>query len=96
LPEKYHRVDRIAWGRRSEENPVLAPLPLISAIKSEVKDVSRELVKADGEMLYLGPGDEVVLHFNGTSIEEGLERTFVFVSEGFYIPLPLIRLAGTD
>jgi hypothetical protein len=94
--EKYHRIDRIAWGKRLKETPVGASLALISAVKSGGEDVRKQLLLADGESVFLGSEEEVNLRFQSRPLEKSFERTFVFVSEGFYIPAPMIRLAAAE
>ncbi len=90
--EKYHRIDRLEWGKRSTEIPMVTSLPLVSAQRTG-EDVRKELTRADGESVLLGPEEELDIRFRSTSTYEGYDRSFVFVSEGFYIPLPLMRLA---
>jgi hypothetical protein len=91
---KFHRIDRIAWGNSINEVLSVKSLPLISALKSGSEDRLRILESADSDRLHLGPGEEVTLTFKSKPLDEGRERTFIFVSEGFYIPLPMIRFAG--
>jgi len=95
-PEKYHRIDRIEWAKRSQETPLVASLPLMSAIKSDGEDALKQLKRADGESLLLRPDEEVALKFRATDLRKGFDRTVIFISEGFYIPMPLVQLARAE
>jgi hypothetical protein len=91
--EKYHRLDRIEWGEFLSNPLDVQSLPLLSAVKSDGSRVLQELKDVDGSSLVLGPEEEVALIFQGRPLPEGVERTFIFASEGFYVPMPLIRMA---
>jgi hypothetical protein len=93
-PEKYHRVDEISWGRLMSDSPQVSRLKLLFATKSTGENVSKTLLEKDGQSLTLGPEEAVDLVFEGASIDKDMERSFIFVSDGFYIPLMMIRLAN--
>jgi len=92
--EKFHRIDRVAWGRVSEIKPLALELPLESARKSGEPEQGDLLRSADGRSLQLGPSEEVSLKFNGSVLDPEEDYTFFFVSEGFYLPAPQIRVAA--
>ncbi|MBA4394066.1 MAG: hypothetical protein C0407_10980, partial [Desulfobacca sp.] len=92
-PEKFHRVDQLSWGKVSSKLPRVSDLSLISAVKGNGETVMESLHHKDGKALYLGPQEEALLIFKGKPLEIGMERSFIFVSEGLYIPLPLFRIA---
>jgi hypothetical protein len=93
-PEKYHRLDTLSSALLVSEMPRVTFLDLLSATKSTSETVLEALHKKDGWFLLLGPEEGVSLLFKGVPITEHMERSFVFVSEGFYIPMPLIRLTS--
>lgn len=90
-PEKFHRVDKLFWGHVLSELPKVTYLSLVSALKGSEEDVLEILNQKDGKALFLGPQEEATLTFKAKPTEAGLERSFIFISEGFYIPLPLVR-----
>ncbi|MBI5634443.1 MAG: carboxypeptidase regulatory-like domain-containing protein [Nitrospirae bacterium] len=92
--DKFHRIDRIEWAVGLNEAPVIKSLPLISALQADLKDVMDKLSESDSSFLHLGPEEQVTLIFRGEPVSEGLERALFFVSEGFYIPMPYIRVAA--
>ncbi len=92
LPEKYHRIDQIAWSKCLREVPLVESLSLVSAIKSNEENVRAQLLAADGNSLRLGPKEEVLISFKSIPLEERMERTVFLITEGFYIPVPMIRL----
>ncbi len=93
-PDKYHRIDFLGVGRPVTELPQVTYLELLSAIKSNGEGIMKALQERDGRYMSLGPEESVSLVFQGTPRKTDRERTFIFVSEGFYIPLPLIRLTS--
>jgi hypothetical protein len=94
IGEKYHRIEGVQWGHIIKDNMSVSSLNLLGALASDSSDVLKKLRSSDGESLHLGPGEEVSLVFKATPLDEGLQRTLIFVSEGFYVPLPMIRFAG--
>jgi len=92
--EKYHRIDSLAWARLISDLPRVTYLDLLSAIKSTGEEVLKALKDKDSRYLFLGPEEAASLVFKGVPIKENMERSFVFVSKGFYIPLPWIRLTS--
>jgi hypothetical protein len=93
-PHKYHRLGQVAWGSVLKELPTATYLDLLSAVKGTGEDVKDALGQRDGKALYLGPKEEATLVFKGELSPEGTERSFIFLSEGFYIPLPLVRFVS--
>ncbi|MFH0788506.1 MAG: hypothetical protein V2B13_12955 [Pseudomonadota bacterium] len=93
-PDKYHRIDTLGVGTLVAELPGAPYLELLSATKSTDETVLKALQKRDGRYIALGPEESISLIFRGAPIKSAMERTFIFVSEGFYIPLPLIRLTS--
>jgi hypothetical protein len=93
-PEKFHRVDKLAWGKVLSELAGVTYLSLVSAIKGTGEDVMETLLQRDGKALFLGPQEEATLIFRGDPIQEGLQRSFIFVSEGFYVPMPTVKFVS--
>jgi RHS repeat-associated protein len=93
-PEKYHRVDDVSWGRLLPESPRVSRLKLLSAAKTTGEEVLELLREKDGQSLMLGPEEAADLVFEGIPAYEGMERSLVFLSEGFYVPYTTIRLAS--
>ncbi|MFH0788507.1 MAG: hypothetical protein V2B13_12960 [Pseudomonadota bacterium] len=93
-PEKYHRLDSLGLARLVAELPQVTHLKLLSATKSTGEAILKALQERDNRYLSLGPEESAGLIFQGTPIKTDMERSFIFVSEGFYIPLPLIRLTS--
>jgi len=91
--DKYHRIDSVQWGNSITDNMSVSPLPLVSALTTGSEDVAKKLRSSDGESLHLGPGEEVSLTFKSSHLNEGYERTLIFVSEGYYVPVPMIHFA---
>ena len=91
-PEKYSRIDTVGWARYMPETPTAVHLPLVSAVTSRGDDVRQKALKADGDSIFLGPDEEVTLKFKSYPTAEGMERSFVFVSQGVYVPMPMILL----
>jgi hypothetical protein len=86
-------VKGIKWGHTITDNISVASLKLVGALTSDSEDVLKKVQSSDGESVHLGPGEEVSLTFKASPLDEGLQRTLVFVSEGFYVPLPMMRFA---
>ena len=42
----------------------------------------------------MGPGESLELLFVGAPVSAGDERSFVFVSEGTYMPMPYLNVAA--
>ncbi|OYD16205.1 hypothetical protein CH333_04020 [candidate division WOR-3 bacterium JGI_Cruoil_03_44_89] len=59
--------------------------PLIFAIHSRLGNVRQELLNEDGEYAEVLPGDTIRLEFAVTGQTPGWTRSFVFVSNGYYI-----------
>jgi hypothetical protein len=93
INDKYHRIESLQWGNAITDNISASSLPLVSALISGSEDVLNKVRSSDGESLHLGPGEEVSLIFKSSPLDEGLERTLIFVSEGFYVPVPMIHFA---
>jgi hypothetical protein len=94
VPEKYHRIDGISWGKRMEDEPRVHFLNLLSAKTSEGEDVTATLESGDGQSALMGPGESLELWFTGAPLSAGDERSFVFVSEGAYMPMPYMNVAA--
>lgn len=92
--DKFHRIDRIEWAHGVDEAPEVRALPLLSALQADSMDVTQKLSVSDSRYLHLGPEEHVTLIFRGEPVPGGLERSLFFVSEGFYIPMPYIRVAA--
>jgi hypothetical protein len=90
---KYHRIDRVSWAENLTTVPELRSLELVSAVTSTGGQVRQALLKPDGETVFLGPEDEITLKFSAPEIEQGMKRSFFFVSKGVYIPMPGLRIA---
>ncbi|MHB8836853.1 MAG: Ig-like domain-containing protein [Candidatus Methylomirabilia bacterium] len=93
-PEKYHRIDRIALARRVGPAPHGVTLALRAATTLDGSAALALLAAADGAALHLGPGDGVELSFEAPRLETGMQRAFLVVAEGFYVPVPMLRLAA--
>ncbi len=96
IQEKFHRIVSVLWGNTITEKISLSSLELVSALKSDESVVLGKVQSPDGESMHLGPGQEVSLVFRSMPLEEGLKRTLIFVSEGFYVPVPMLRFAESD
>lgn len=94
--EKYHRVDAVSWGHYLPETPVSAKLELSSAIKTGGADVRQLALYADGEAILLAPEEEIHLKYRAVPEIDGLVRSYVFASEGVYIPMPKVKLLALD
>ena len=94
ISEKYHRIEGIQWGNTITDKMSMSSLTLISALTSDSADVLKKVQSSDGESLHLGPGEEVSLIFRYRPLAEGHVRTFIFASEGFYVPVPMISLTA--
>ncbi|TRZ48565.1 carboxypeptidase regulatory-like domain-containing protein, partial [bacterium] len=92
VAEKYHRIDGIFWGRRAEAAPRVHRLPLLSARTSLGEDVTASLSSSDGLSVLLGPEESMELRFDGAPLPTGEERSFIFVSEGVYMPMPYLNV----
>jgi len=95
-PEKYHRIDRVSWGHALKETPESKKLILTSAIKSNGENVSTQTLATDGESVFLAPDEEVYLTYKSTPLAKDSERSFIFISKGIYIPMPMVRLLSND
>ena len=93
IPEKYHRIDKISWGKRIEAEPRVRFLDLLSAKNPQGEDVTATLGSGDGQSVLMGPGESLELLFAGAPVSAGNERSFVFVSEGTYMPMPYLNVA---
>jgi len=93
-PEKYHRVDEVSWGRLLPDSLQVSRLKLLSAVKSTGEKVLELLREKDGQSVMLGPEEAVDLVFEGIPADADMERSLVFLSEGFYVPSITIRLAS--
>ena len=94
VAEKYHRIDGIFWGKRAEAAPGVRRLPLLSARTSLGEDVTAALGGSDGLSVLLGPEESIELRFDGAPLSAGEERSFIFVSEGVYMPMPYLNVAA--
>ena len=94
VAEKYHRIDGIFWGKRAEAAPGVRRLPLLSARTSLGEDVTAALGGSDGLSVLLGPEESIELRFDGAPLSAGEERSFIFVSEGVYMPRPHLNVAA--
>ncbi len=94
INEKFHRIQGIQWGHAITNDMTVSALTLVSALTSDSADVLKKVQSSDGESVHLGPGEEMSLVFKSRPLEEGLVRTLVFVTEGFYVPVPIIHFAG--
>jgi hypothetical protein len=96
IPEKYHRIDGIFWGKCIEAEPKVRFLTLWSAKTSEGEDVTATLGSGDGQSVLMGPGESLELWFTGAPVSAGEERSFIFVSEGAYMPMPYMNVAAGE
>jgi len=94
--EKYHRIDAVYWGNYLPETPVSARLELTSATKTGGEDVRHQALHADGDAILLAPEEEIHLKYRSVPEVDGLVRSYVFTSEGVYIPMPKIKLLALD
>jgi hypothetical protein len=92
LAEKYHRVDSVAWARLAVTEPLSRELPLMTAVKKGREEVTGLLREGDGRPLRLGPGEEVLLRFDGRALGRDAAYALFFVSEGLYGPVPQLRV----
>ncbi len=90
--EKYHRIDGVGWAEFLPETPTARHLPLVSAVTTKGDDVRLKALEADGDSIFLGPDEEVFLKFKPYPASEGMERSFIFVSQGVYVPMPRVLL----
>jgi hypothetical protein len=82
----------------SEQVPVrMVKLPLVSAVHSKHGDVTNKIADADGDYAEIIPGEHIELAFEYPEPEPGLERDFVIISRGHYVPWekPASELANT-
>jgi hypothetical protein len=93
-PEKYHRIDRITLARRAASSPLELTLALRAATTLDGTDALALLASPDGATLHLGPGDGVDLSFEAPRLETGTKRAFFVSADGFYVPVPMLRLAA--
>lgn len=92
--EKFHKINKVSWGHYRPGTPKSTRLALVSALKSGNEDVRKEAVAIDGKSVFLAPEEEVRLKYQSIPRPEGFERTFIFVSKGVYIPMPMIRVTA--
>lgn len=95
--DKYHRVDAVALAALHGETPAANRLPLLVAQTTEGEDVRLQALHADSDAFLLGPGEEVELRFAAPySLSVDRKRTFIFMSKGIYVPMPMIILATAE
>ncbi len=90
---KYHRIDEISWDRLENDELKMESLALVSALTQDGEEVGQAAIKADGKSIFLGPEEKILMTFKAEEQPKGVERSFVFVSRGVYIPMPGIRFA---
>ncbi|MBI2416601.1 MAG: T9SS type A sorting domain-containing protein [Ignavibacteriales bacterium] len=67
------------------ELPFTVTVPeLLSAVHSEEGDVMQKLLVEDGDVMTLSPNQWVTLDFRAPRLAEGMERSFIFASKGYY------------
>ncbi len=93
INDKFHRIQSIQWGHAITDDMSVTALTLVSALTSDSADVLKKVRSSDGESVHLGPGEEMSLVFKSSPLGEGLVRTLVFVTEGFYVPVPIVHFA---
>ena len=96
LPQKFHRINRIAWEHIKGSAPNTVELPLNSAKMYGNKEACKLLQTADGLSMRLGPSEETTLWFDGSQTDVDKKYSFIFVAEGFYIPASQIRILATS
>ncbi len=96
LPQKFHQIFSVKCGSLSEWDPEILTFPLELARKTEIKNLQKNLIQADGTYVRLKPSEEILLQFNGEKARTDIAYDFFFISEGFYIPAPHISFAAME
>lgn len=82
---KYHTIDRVALfnGQEPEfSSAVVSPSRAIFG----TQDIQQVVSLADGSYFKMSTGEKYSLEFPVPTLQDGLQREFIFISKGYYIP----------
>jgi len=82
--DKYHLVDFIGLGFGGTEQARVIKLAPAMVFHSTLGDVTAKISVSDDSSVEMVPGEKMTVSFPYTEKTTGSERSFIFVSEGYY------------
>ncbi|MBI5464477.1 MAG: hypothetical protein HY966_05950, partial [Ignavibacteriales bacterium] len=84
LWKEFSTIDYAELSQKMELPFTVTVPELLSAVHSEEGDVLQKLTVEDGDLMVLSPNQWVTLDFRAPRLAEGMERSFIFASKGYY------------
>ncbi len=84
---KYHQVDFAGLSVDKSTSCIQTELSPISAIHSNGADVVNRLSASDSDYAYMASNQKISLSFKALKIPRRMVRDFIFVTDGYYVPM---------
>jgi len=84
---KYHQIDYVGLNVNERKTFTQVELSPLSAVHSNGADVSDKLAESDSDYAYMASNQKIFLSFKASKIPRRMVRDFIFVTDGYYVPM---------